>query len=53
MRKIFGKFLAAGLCLAMALSSVTVGQCRSEISGIGSRFNSFPEEEGIRTSESG
>ena len=24
MRKIFGKFLAAGLCLAMALSSVTV-----------------------------
>ena len=24
MRKIFGKFLAAGLCIAMALSSVTV-----------------------------
>ena len=24
MRKIFGKFLAAGLCIAMSVSSVTV-----------------------------
>lgn len=52
MRKFIGKFLAAGLCVAMALSSVTVkaDSVDQKYLALGADLTGFPEKESVRTS---